>query len=374
MPLTQSSTEAHVEAKPVLITRRSLGYCHGSVWFTRARWVGPLLARARARGICTGICTGTGMLAMFLLAGCGRDMAPAVTSIQLAPAADKVFLAENQAWRAQRLKELLKPDGWTSLVGLHWLETKAHSIGSGPGSDIRLAVGPSRLGRIAVDDDAVWFTPETAAMLTAEGKPLTGRIRFYSDRDAQPTRIGFDGDKGQLTLIQRGDRRALRVRHASADARVHFAGLDYWPADPEWRITAHFVPSAAGNALPIVDIIGITADQPHAGTVEFDKNGQHYRLEAIGEPGQPLFVVFADRTSGHGSYPAGRFLDVAVPDPQGRVVLDFNRAYNPPCAFTAFATCPLPPPENRLDLEVTAGEKRYQRPEPQSVGMSGALR
>ncbi|MFT4248599.1 MAG: DUF1684 domain-containing protein [Pseudomonas sp.] len=307
-----------------------------------------------------------GLAAVFALAGCGREGAQ--PPVRPAVALDKQFLADDRAWRERRLEELRKPDGWTSLVGLHWLELKAHYIGSGPGSGIRLAVGPARMGMVSVDGDQVWFTPETNAALVLDGKPLTGRVRFYSDRDAHPTRIDFDGGKGQLTLIQRGDRRALRVRHADADARVHFAGLDYWPADPAWRIEARYLPNAPGKTLPIVDIIGITAEQPNAGAVEFEKDGKRYRLEAIGEPGGALFIVFADRTSGHGSYPAGRFLDVGAADAQGRVVLDFNRAYNPPCAFTPFATCPLPPPENRIDLAVTAGEKNYHH-EPSPAGV-----
>lgn len=308
---------------------------------------------------------GVGLLAALALAGCGRDGAqqPAGPAAVL----DKQFLADDLAWREQRLEALRKPDGWTSLVGLHWLELKAHYIGSSPDSGIRLAVGPAKMGMVSVDGDQVWFTPEKNVALALDGKPLAGRVRFYSDRDERPTRIDFDDGKGQLTLIQRGDRRALRVRHADADSRVHFAGLDYWPADPAWRIDARFVPNEVGKTIPIVDIVGITTEQPNAGAVEFEKDGRSYRLEAIGEPGRELFIVFADRTSGHGSYPAGRFLDAGAPDAQGRVVLDFNRAYNPPCAFTPFATCPLPPPENRIDLAVTAGEKNYHH-EPRRAG------
>ncbi|WP_434212022.1 DUF1684 domain-containing protein [[Pseudomonas] boreopolis] len=303
---------------------------------------------------------GAGLLALLALAGCGREDAP--QPARPAEALDRQFLAETLAWREQRLEELRKPDGWTSLVGLHWLELKAHYIGSSPDSGIRLAVGPAKMGLVSVEGDKVWFTPEKHAALTVDGKPLAGRIRFYSDRDDAPTTIGFDEGKGRLTLIQRGDRRALRVRHADADSRVRFAGLDHWPADPAWRVEARFVPNPAGKTIPIVDIVGITTEQPNAGAVEFEKDGRTYRLEAIGEPGHELFIVFADRTSGHGSYPAGRFIDAGAPDAQGRVVLDFNRAYNPPCAFTPFATCPLPPPENRLDLAVAAGEKNYRKP------------
>ena len=172
--------------------------------------------------------------------------------------------------------------------------------------------------------------------------------------------IGFDEGKGVLGVIKRGERYALRVKHADAPTRLQFAGLEYWPADPGWKITGKFVPHPPGKTMPIVDIIGITTDAPNPGAVEFVRDGKTYRIEAMGEPDSAdLFLVLADRTSGHGSYAAGRFMDTPGPDAQGRVVLDFNRAYNPPCAFTPFATCPLPPPENRLDLAISAGEKAY---------------
>ncbi|WP_331716770.1 DUF1684 domain-containing protein [Stenotrophomonas sp. MMGLT7] len=329
---------------------------------------------------------------------------------------DPAFAADNQAWRVQRYQELTRPDGWTSLVGLHWLSLKAHYIGSGADSGIRLAVGPAKMGLVSrrrsnagpalapdshrggaglartaspggglrvapqadggahrrqssgdatlasSDGDEVWFTPEPGVALTVDGRPLVGRIRFHSDRDPQPTTIGFDDGKGLLTLIRRGDRHALRLKHADAPSRTGFTGLDYWPLDESWRIKARFVPNAAGKTLPIVDIVGITTEMANAGAVEFERDGHAWRLQAIGEPGQELFVIFADRTSGHGSYPAGRYIDLPAPDANGEVTIDFNRAYNPPCAFTPFATCPLPPPENRLDLRVDAGEKNYRKP------------
>jgi len=307
-----------------------------------------------------------GFLVLAGLAGCGGGQQDAPRAEQATPkpvAADPQFLADNQVWRDERLAELRKPDGWTTLVGLHWLELKAHYVGSGSTSGIRLAVGPEKMGMVQVVGDQVWFIPEHGVALTADGQPVKGKLRFFSDRDETPTVIGFDDGKGLLTLIQRGDRRALRVRHADAATHTGFTGLKYWPADPSWRIQARFVPHDVGKTMPVVDITGISTEQPNAGSIEFERNGQTYRLEAIGEPGRELFVVFADRTSGHASYAAGRFLDVDAPDAQGHVVLDFNRAYNPPCVFTPFATCPLPPPENRLDLPVEAGEQDYHRPD-----------
>ena len=302
-------------------------------------------------------------LLLLPLAACKRNEAgDAVSEEASAPAADPVFLADNAIWRQERKESLLKADGWTSLVGLHWLELKAHYLGSSPASGIKLAVGPARLGMVKQEDGRVYFTPESGLALTLNDTPLNGRVELMSDRDEMPGVIGFDEGKGTLNLIKRGDRFGLRVKHADAPSRVHFTGLDYWPADAGWKIQGKFVPHPPGKTMPIVDIIGTTSDAPNPGAVEFVRDGKTYRIEAMGEPGEELFLVLADRTSGHGSYPAGRFLYAPWPDAKGNVTLDFNRAYSPPCAFTSFATCPLPPPENRLDLAITAGEKTYVHP------------
>ncbi|HZF98910.1 MAG TPA: DUF1684 domain-containing protein [Pseudoxanthomonas sp.] len=294
------------------------------------------------------------------LAGCDRQDGPAqdVQKAATTPV-DPAFALEHRQWRQQRLESLLQPDGWTSLVGLHWLEFESHYIGSGAGSGIRLAVGPARMGLVQQDATRVWFTPERGAGLTFNGGPLKGRVALKSDAGGAPSVIGFDEGRGQMTLIQRGDRRALRLKHADASSRIQFAGLDYWPVDPSWKLEARFVPHPPGKTIGIVDIVGTSIESPNPGAVEFTRDGREYRLEATGDPATGLFLVLADRTSGHGSYSAGRYLDAPAPDAEGRVVLDFNRAYNPPCAFTAFATCPLPPKENRLDLAILAGEKAY---------------
>lgn len=272
---------------------------------------------------------------------------------------DKAFLAEETAWRKQRLDNLVRPDGWTSLIGLHWVELKAHYIGSGETSGIRLAKGPPKLGLLQIDDGKLFFTPENDVALTLDDEPLTGRVELHDDSAQAPSVIGFDEGKGQLMVIERGGRHALRVKHADAESRTQFAGLDYWPADPAWRIEGRFVANPPGSTVPIVDIIGMTNEIPNPGAIEFEHDGKTHRIEALDEGGDELFLIFADRTSGHGSYGAGRYMYVDKPGADGKVVLDFNHAYNPPCAFTPFATCPLPSPENRLDLAITAGEKQY---------------
>ncbi len=299
-----------------------------------------------------------GIAGLLLLAAC-RQETPAPPAVR--PAQDPAFVAAERQWRSERREELLKPDGWNSLVGLHWIQLKAHYVGSGPDSGIRLAVGPARLGMITDEDGRIHFTPEPGVAVTFNGQPLKGKVEIPSDHDESPGVLGFDDGKGWLTVIERGGRHALRVKHADAASRLNFAGLTYWPADAGWKIAARFIPHPPGKTLPIVDIIGTTTPSPNPGAVEFEREGRRYRLEALGDPAGELFFVFADRTSGHGSYPAGRFLDApAVVD--GKVWLDFNQAYNPPCAFTPFATCPLPPPENRLDLAITAGEQTYKPP------------
>ncbi len=295
------------------------------------------------------------------LVACSGPAKPTPEQAAQASREEVEYARAQYLWRAKRVIDLSKPDGWTSLIGLHWLDAGAHRIGSGADNGIRLAMGPEHLGVFTVRDKRVEFVPDTA--VTIDGTPQRGATALRIDTDpAGPSKIVFDEDKGLATVIERGGRLALRVKHADADSRVHFTGLDYWPGGRDWQVAARFVPHPAGKTLPIVDIIGNTQQIANPGAVEFERGGKAYRLEALDEGEGTLFFVFADRTNGHGSYGAGRFLDTPMPDKQGRVVLDFNQSYNPPCAFTPFATCPLPPPENRLDLVVDAGEKAYAKP------------
>lgn len=295
-------------------------------------------------------------------AGCDRGgQAKDDAAAQAAAKAAAAFAAEQQRWRDARAADLVRPDGWTSLVGLHWISPGPHFVGSSPGSGIRLAVGPSEFGLLTLrKDGTLHLQPARTARLTLDEAPLGGAAVLRSDADeGGPSRIGFDDGKGIATVIRRGDRHALRVRHADARTRTAFAGLDFWPASRDWVVEARFVAHPPGRTIPVADIVGTLKDTPNPGVVEFAHGGKPYRIEALDGGNGSLFLVFADRTNGHGSYPAGRFLDAPAPDAQGRVVLDFNRSYNPPCAYTAFATCPLPPAENRLDLAIEAGEKAY---------------
>lgn len=274
--------------------------------------------------------------------------------------AQVAFAADQQAWRDQRKADLTRPEGWTSLIGLHWLDPGAHYLGSDPDNGIQLAMGPAHLGMIEVKGNALRFVPEKGVALTLDGVPLTGAVSLRADDDpAGASKLAFDDGLGVATVIERDGRHALRVKHAAAPSRAGYRDIDYWPATAEWRVSGTFKPHPSGRTLTIANIIGTTDEVANPGAIEFERDGRTYRIEALDEGDGALFLVFADRTNGHGSYGAGRFLDAAGADAQGRVTLDFNRAYNPPCAFTPFATCPLPPAENRLDLAIDAGEKSY---------------
>lgn len=295
------------------------------------------------------------------LAACG-DIAESDDPAARAEAArlDTAFAGETRVWQEQRQAKLVAPDGWTSLIGLHRIELKSHFIGSGATSGIRLAIGPEKLGLLQSGDGAYWFTPERGVAVTLDGEPVRGRMRLRSDKDAAPGTIRFDEGRGAISIIERGGAAFVRARHEDSPTRTRFAGIEYWPTARDWRVEATFEPAAAGATLPIANILGMVEEMPTPGAVAFERDGQRYTLQAIDGEDGALFLIFADRTSGHGSYSAGRYLDAPAPGTDGRLQLDFNRAYNPPCAFTAFATCPLPPAGNRLDLAVPAGEKAYR--------------
>lgn len=266
--------------------------------------------------------------------------------------------AEVEAWQAARAARLQQPDGWLSLVGLHWIEPGRHEIGSDPSNDIVLATGPARLGTIERNGKDVTLVLADGVDATI-GEGGERRAVLASDASGKPTFVRFGS--ANFHVIERSGRLALRVKDANAKTRTGFVGLDYYPIDPAFRFEARYEPHEAGKTIPIANIIGTLDPMPNPGAVVFEKDGVEYRLEAVDEGDGMLFLIFADRTSGKETYGAGRFL-YAEPPAAGsdRVVVDFNRAYNPPCVFTPHATCPLAPPENRLDLAITAGEKRYR--------------
>ncbi len=265
---------------------------------------------------------------------------------------------QTEAWRTLRLERLQQPTGWLSLVGLHWIDPGLHSIGRAADNDIVLATGPERLGRIEFRDGTVVFTPAVEAAVTIGDKQVATATTLPPDSSGTVMPVLFNDGRAGFQLIERGGRFALRVRDADAPTRTGFTGIEHYPVDPGWRYEARFEPHPEGRTIEIANVLGTTDAMANPGALVFERDGREFRIEAVDEGGEQLFLIFGDRTNRNETYGAGRFVYVDRPV-DGRTVLDFNRAYNPPCAFTAYSTCPLPPPENRLDLAVTAGEKRY---------------
>jgi uncharacterized protein (DUF1684 family) len=277
------------------------------------------------------------------------------------------YVHEIEQWRAARVARLTAPDGWLSLIGLEWLHEGANRVGSAAGNDIVLKAGPAQLGTVTLAADGglrIALAQDSGA--TVDGKAVDAAALvddMHVQGDAAPTTVRFG--HASFYVIDRDGRKALRVKDTDAEARKDFLGIDYFPIDPSWRVEADWVPFDPPHDLQMGSVIGTIDTVKVPGKAVFRRDGHTFELLPYQEePGGELFFVLADRTSGRETYGAARFLYAALPaggvDKPGSVVLDFNKAYNPPCAFTPFATCPLAPPENRLDLAVTAGEKRYR--------------
>ncbi|NJL27255.1 MAG: DUF1684 domain-containing protein [Thermoanaerobaculia bacterium] len=275
------------------------------------------------------------------------------------PAADASFAPNLLAWRQDRLERLTSEDGWLTLAGLFWLEEGANTCGSDPSSNLVFPGRsvPPKIGVFYRRGEEVELEPAPGVAVTAAGEPIAGRLRLDSDATGVPTRLQL----GSLDfhLIRRGDRFGVRLKDSQSPLRLHFPGLDYFPADVSWRVAARFEPHVPPKRVSVPNVLGTVNEEESPGAVVFERGGVSYRLDALPGSEGELFLVFGDATSGKESYGGGRFLYADPPDADGKVLLDFNRAYNPPCAFTAFATCPLPPPENKLKLAIEAGEKKF---------------
>jgi uncharacterized protein len=283
-------------------------------------------------------------------------LAAGVLSAVPAHAADE-YAQRIQSARTERAAELTKADGWLTLIGLHFLGLGANAVGTAPDNQIVLAAGPAHVGTVALSPSgSAVFTAAADADVRIDGKPAqTAELH----PDGQGTRHTLvSSGTVSFFLIERGGRLAMRVKDSGAGRRTHFLGLDYFPTDPSWRIEAQWVPFDPPRQIPITNVLGNVSLEKATGKAVFQRDGRTYELTPVVEgPGEPLFFIFADTTSDATTYHM-RFLDADQPR-DGKVVLDFNLAENPPCAFTPFATCPLPPKENHLALAVTAGEKNY---------------
>lgn len=255
-------------------------------------------------------------------------------------------------WRATYEEKLKAPGSWLSVSGLFWLHEGENVVGSDPQSDVVLRAGtPKRAGVLRMQAGAVSFERTERSGGTA-GAAL--RV-LKTDVPGPPDVVNIDSVA--LTVIKRGERTGVRMKDPEAATRRDFTGCKWFPPAPRWHIQAKWVAYKEPRTLGILNVLGMTSQEPAPGYAEFTLQGKRLRLEPITEDGY-LFFLFKDQTSGQTTYGAGRFLYAAMPK-DGVVDLDFNKAENPPCAFTDFATCPLPPKQNALPVAIPAGEKKY---------------
>lgn len=242
-------------------------------------------------------------------------------------------------------------------MGLHWLPAgQAQTLGNGADNDVDLGRGPARLGTLSWKDGRASFSAAADAGAKVAGTAIT-ETPLKPDSSGEPTIVEFG--TANFQLIQRGDKYALRVKDSEAPTRKGFTGIRYYDIDPGWRVEARFESYAEPKTIEVATVVGTIEAYPNPGRIVFERDGKTHSLEALVEDGEEqFFIIMADRTSGKETYGMARYL-YAGPPVDGRIVIDFNKAYNPPCAFTAYATCPMPPEGNRLDLYVRAGEMKY---------------
>lgn len=260
------------------------------------------------------------------------------------------------AWRDGRFESLSQPDGWLTLVGLEWLKEGENRVGSAADNDIRLTGGPEHWGSVFLQNDLLRFVSSDHETVSINGESVQ-QAELVADNKGEPTLV--TGGTLSFYTIFRGSY-ALRIKDSQAKTLRSFKGVENYPIDASWRIDGRFIRAEEGASIEISNVLGQVSESQVFGTFEFEMDGKTHSLLGLGnEESGDLWFIFADRTSGHGTYGAGRFLYSDGMPGNGRLTVDFNKAYNPPCAFNPYSTCPLPPQRNRMDLLVTAGEKDF---------------
>lgn len=259
-------------------------------------------------------------------------------------------------WHEKRIQDLKSPEGWLNLAGLYWLPEGQTAFGG----DTTLAFHvqhtglPANIGFFERNGGLVTWRSQPGITVMVNGRSAQDAVIFHPD-SAKPAAVAY----GPLRwfIIKRDDKLGVRLRNLEHPALKSFAGIERFAVDSNWRVQARLQPALTGR-LNITNVLGQTTALNTPGKLKFRLQDRDYELDVL-EEGNELFIIFGDATSGESTYPSGRFLYAQKPGPDGITMLDFNKAINPPCAFTPFATCPLPPPQNILPVAVTAGEKNY---------------
>jgi uncharacterized protein len=282
-----------------------------------------------------------------LMAACAKP-APA-------PESEAAVTREVQAWRDKHEADYRRD--WVTIAGLHFLQPGAQTAGSAAGHDVVLpASAPATLGRFVVNGTAVRFEPAQGAAVSLKGAPVTSAVVLKDDGSPGTDELVTGSVK--IAVHVSGERRSLRIWDPEGPLARGFKGFTWFPIQPEYRVTGRFVPDASPRTMQVINTFGDLDTFTTQGVVEFALNGQTLRLRPFTTRPKRFYFVFKDASSGSETYGAARFLYADLKD-DGTTVLDFNQAYNPPCAFNPYTTCPIPLPENRLPLKVLAGERAY---------------
>ena len=272
-----------------------------------------------------------------------------------ATAADAQYVKSVQDWRARADQGLRRDNGWLTLAGRFVMKPGVNTFGTGAANDIVFppGLGPERMGTLAIEGGEVKVRLADGLVMTKDGATFTERVMSTRTDDRDWVQIG----RASFHVIERGGRYVLRLADRESEVRKSFGGRVWYDVNERYRVPAKFVPYDPPRKIPIVNVIDEVSDEDAPGYVEFRLGGHTYKLDAVGD-GDGLFFIFRDATAGNGTYPPGRFLYVEKkPRPGAKFMLDLNRAYNPPCAFSEFTTCPLPPKQNILKVKIEAGEK-----------------
>lgn len=270
---------------------------------------------------------------------------------------DPAYEQEIHSWRQDRIATLMAPDGWLALAGLFWLKEGPNTFGAGDSNSIVFpAKAPDKLGIFWLEEDSVAMELLPGHEATVEEQKITS---YALTGHATTPIIHFENL--DWLLIQRTNKFGIRLwdrQHPKIQDTLH---IDSYPIEPAWRLPAQWLPDSSGHTVKVRNVLDMEMDMETEGRLQFESGGQQFELIALDGGEDQFFMIFADATTGGETYGGGRYLYADRPDPDsdGQTFIDFNKAYNPPCAFTDFATCLLPPTENRLDLAIMAGEKSY---------------
>tara|TARA_R100001143_G_scaffold63387_1_gene70120 strand:- start:61241 stop:62152 length:912 start_codon:yes stop_codon:yes gene_type:complete len=258
-------------------------------------------------------------------------------------------------WKQDRIESISEPTGWLRLAGMFWLEEGENSFGSSSEVDIQFPEGTinDRAGTFVFENGIVTMIVEEGVEITHDGEPVT-EFTLYDGSDEKRVEHG----NLEWFVIVRDDITAIRLFNKENEKADAFTGFPTYPVDPKWARTARYIPNPEGTTIPIVNVLGQQIDAESPGVLEFTLDGERYTLDGIINSTQ-LFIILSDETNKDETYQAGRYLYVDYPEEGSEyTVVDFNKVYNPPCAYNVFTTCQLPPQQNRLDIAIPAGEKR----------------